>query len=149
MISESNYFEEAVNPEHFRKLERMYSLAPINRYFNPKILVDAGYAEICIPIRPEFHHAANAVHGSVYFKAMDDAAFFAVQFFNIGCICPDSFLQCLLHPTHITRRNACVWPGYPPFQQITCGRIGVNRFCRSRDWTWEWIFHAQSNFFNP
>ena len=77
MVSDTNNIVDAVNPEHYRKLERMYSLAPINRYFTPKILVDRGYAEICIPIRPEFHHAANAVHGSVYFKAMDDAAFFA------------------------------------------------------------------------
>lgn len=79
MVSESNQFVEAVRPEHFRKLERMYSLAPINRYFNPSILISDGYAEICIPIRPEFHHAANAVHWSVYFKAMDDAAFFAAN----------------------------------------------------------------------
>jgi len=28
--------------------------------------------------RREFFHAAGAVHGAVYFKAMDDAAFFAV-----------------------------------------------------------------------
>lgn len=28
-------------------------------------------------MRPDFFHAADAVHGSVYFKAMDDAAFFA------------------------------------------------------------------------
>jgi hypothetical protein len=29
-------------------------------------------------VRPDFFHAAHAVHGSVYFKALDDAAFFAV-----------------------------------------------------------------------
>jgi len=75
--SESKRIVEVVNKEHFRKLERMYYLAPINRYFNPKIMVEDACAEICIPIRPEFHHAANAVHGSVYFKAMDDAAIFA------------------------------------------------------------------------
>ncbi len=32
-----------------------------------------------IPVRPEFFHAAGAVHGSVYFKALDDAAFFAAN----------------------------------------------------------------------
>ena len=32
-----------------------------------------------MPVRPEFFHAADAVHGSVYFKALDDAAFFAVN----------------------------------------------------------------------
>ena len=30
-------------------------------------------------MKPEFFHAANAVHGSVYFKLLDDAAFFAVN----------------------------------------------------------------------
>jgi len=32
-----------------------------------------------LPIRPDFHHAAHAVHGSVYFRVLDDAAFFAVN----------------------------------------------------------------------
>ena len=36
-------------------------------------------AEVEIAIRPDFHHAAHAVHGSVYFRALDDAAFFAAN----------------------------------------------------------------------
>lgn len=32
-----------------------------------------------MPIRPDFFHAAHAVHGSVYFEALDDASFFAVH----------------------------------------------------------------------
>ena len=64
--------------EHFRKLERMFSSAPINGFFQPTLRVSAGKAEVVIPVRPELFHAAGAVHGAVYFKAMDDAAFFAV-----------------------------------------------------------------------
>jgi uncharacterized protein (TIGR00369 family) len=64
--------------EHFRKLERMFHGAPINRYFQPTIRVSSGTTEIDIPLRPDFFHAAHAVHGAVYFKALDDAAFFAV-----------------------------------------------------------------------
>jgi uncharacterized protein (TIGR00369 family) len=30
-------------------------------------------------VRSEFFHAANAVHGSHYFKVLDDAAFFAAS----------------------------------------------------------------------
>jgi acyl-coenzyme A thioesterase PaaI-like protein len=30
-------------------------------------------------LEPRFFHAGNAVHGSVYFKNLDDAAFFAVS----------------------------------------------------------------------
>jgi uncharacterized protein (TIGR00369 family) len=65
--------------EHFRKLERMYHAAPINQFYRPVLTVGEGSAELEIPIRPEFFHAAAAVHGSVYFKALDDAAFFAVN----------------------------------------------------------------------
>lgn len=68
------------SPEgHFRKLERMYAKAPINRYYEPVLRISEGRAELTIAVKPEFFHAANAVHGSVYFKALDDAAFFAAN----------------------------------------------------------------------
>jgi uncharacterized protein (TIGR00369 family) len=66
-----------IDQEHFRKLEHMYAHAPINAYFKPTIIVSEGCSEICIPVQPGFFHAASAVHGCVYFKALDDAAFFA------------------------------------------------------------------------
>jgi uncharacterized protein (TIGR00369 family) len=65
--------------EHYRKLERMYVSGPVNAYYAPTLQVSEGSAEVVIQIRPDFFHAAGAVHGSVYFKAMDDAAFFAVN----------------------------------------------------------------------
>ncbi|MCA1906711.1 MAG: PaaI family thioesterase [Desulfarculus sp.] len=65
--------------EHYRKLERMYHTAPINEFFQPKIQVERGRCQIVIQARPALHHAAHAVHGATYFKALDDAAFFAVQ----------------------------------------------------------------------
>lgn len=68
-----------IDEEHFRKLERMYHGAPINRFFQPTIRVSDGATELDVPLRPDFFHAAHAVHGSVYFKALDDAAFFAVS----------------------------------------------------------------------
>jgi uncharacterized protein (TIGR00369 family) len=64
---------------HFRKLEELYHAAPISRWYGVSIQVSDGKAEVRIPIRKEFYHAANAVHGSVYFRALDDAAFFAVN----------------------------------------------------------------------
>ena len=68
------------NEEHFRRLERMYlTAATINDYFKPGITIGDGTAEIRIEVDPKFFHAAGAVHGSVYFKAMDDAAFFAAN----------------------------------------------------------------------
>jgi uncharacterized protein (TIGR00369 family) len=66
--------------EHFRRLERMYAAAPINRYFAPELrIVEAGVAEVRMAVRDDFHHAAQAAHGAVYFKALDDATFFAVN----------------------------------------------------------------------
>lgn len=58
----------------------MYASAPINEYFAPRLqIVDAGVAELRLTIRPDFHHAAHAAHGAVYFKALDDATFFAAN----------------------------------------------------------------------
>ncbi len=65
--------------EHYRKLEHMYASAPINQFFRPTLVVSEGRADVSIPVKREFFHAAQALHGSVYFKALDDAAFFAVN----------------------------------------------------------------------
>ena len=68
------------SPDHWRRLERMYlTRATINEYFKPGLEVGDGKAEVRIEVDPKFFHAAGAVHGSVYFKAMDDAAFFAAN----------------------------------------------------------------------
>jgi len=67
------------DPDHYRKLERMYHSAPANSYFDPTLRVTEARAEVTIPIREAFLHSAGAVHGSVCFKALDDASFFAVQ----------------------------------------------------------------------
>jgi len=65
--------------EHYRKLERMYAAAPINRYFKPTLTIGEGEAEVRIAVREDLHHTVGALHGAVYFKAMDDAAFFAAN----------------------------------------------------------------------
>ena len=64
---------------HFRALERMYLSAPINAFFRPTIHIEDAHAEVRLIVRADMHHAANAAHGAVYFKMLDDAAFFAVQ----------------------------------------------------------------------
>lgn len=57
----------------------MYLAAPINEIFKPTISIEKGEAEITIDVDRRFHHTGGSAHGSVYFKAMDDAAFFAVS----------------------------------------------------------------------
>ena len=68
-----------MNAEHYRKLERMYAAAPVSQWYGTVISIGDGEAEVRLPTRPDFHHAAHAVHGSVYFRVLDDAAFFAVN----------------------------------------------------------------------
>ena len=65
--------------EHFRKLERMYSAAPINQRDCPELKVADGAAEIRQVVGKHLHHAARAMHGSIYFKMLDDACFFAAN----------------------------------------------------------------------
>lgn len=67
------------NAEHWRRLERMYLGAPNNDYYRPEITIGHGTAEIRVEVDPKFFHAARAVHGSIYFKCMDDASFFAAN----------------------------------------------------------------------
>jgi uncharacterized protein (TIGR00369 family) len=57
----------------------MYHGAPINQFFRPTLHIEEGRTEVRMAVRPDMHHAANAAHGAVYFKMLDDAAFFAVQ----------------------------------------------------------------------
>ena len=57
----------------------MYLSAPCNEVYKPRITIREGEAEVTIEAGPHLHHAGAAVHGSSYFKVMDDAAFFAVN----------------------------------------------------------------------
>ena len=66
------------NP-HFKCLERMYLKAPINDFYHPKIQIEEAKTQISITLTPQMHHSARGVHGSVYFKLLDDAAFFAAN----------------------------------------------------------------------
>ena len=64
---------------HYRKLENMYQSAPINEFYHPRMVVSEGASAIEIDIFKKHYHAAGAVHGSVYFKMLDDAAYFAAN----------------------------------------------------------------------
>ena len=64
---------------HHRALETMYLHARCNDYYDPTIVIDSGLCEVTVEASERFHHAAHAVHGSVYFKLLDDAAYFAAN----------------------------------------------------------------------
>lgn len=65
---------------HYRALERLYAAAPINRLFESVLDVTGpGVARIRFELDERHFHAAGAVHGTSYFKMLDDAAFYAAN----------------------------------------------------------------------
>jgi len=69
----------ANHSKHYRKLEHMYLSARCNEYYQPEIKIADKSAEVIIPVGDKMFHAGGAVHGSVYFKALDDAAYFSAN----------------------------------------------------------------------
>jgi uncharacterized protein (TIGR00369 family) len=67
--------------EHYTKLKNMYVSGSINQelYDSAQIEVTFEQAIITQQIEPKYFHAGQSLHGSVYFKLLDDAAYFAVQ----------------------------------------------------------------------
>ncbi len=70
----------SAHPAHHRALESLYRSAPINRTFPSELeIIEDGFARIKFEVGPEHFHAAGALHGTAYFKMLDDAAFYAVN----------------------------------------------------------------------
>jgi len=83
---------------HFRSLENMYAAAPINKIYKPIMTVSEGASEIEIMLSNKFRHSEGGVHGSVYFKMLDDAAFFAANSLE-----KDVFVLTTSFTTYLTR----------------------------------------------
>ncbi len=65
---------------HYRALERLYASAPINTLFRSRLTIPGkGIARIEFDADESVFHAAGAAHGTVYFKMLDDAAFYAAN----------------------------------------------------------------------
>ena len=63
---------------HYRGLESLYRHAPVNGLFKSELeIVQEGFARIRFEVEESSYHAAGAAHGTLYFKMMDDAAFYA------------------------------------------------------------------------
>jgi len=73
--------------DHYRLLERIYAVAPVNGFIEPTMVVSDGEAEIRAAVRRDWFHTAGAVHGSIFFKLLDDACFFAAN-----ALVPDVFV---------------------------------------------------------
>ena len=66
--------------QHFRALERLYASAPVNAKFASQLhIAGEGRSRLTFTVTPEDYHAAGAAHGTIYFKMLDDAAFYAAN----------------------------------------------------------------------
>ena len=84
--------------KHYRSLESMYAAAPINEFYKPIMVVSEGEATIEIELSEKHHHSAGGVHGSVYFKMLDDSAFFAANSLEF-----ETFVLTSSFTTYLTR----------------------------------------------
>ncbi|HUE78252.1 MAG TPA: PaaI family thioesterase [Sphingomicrobium sp.] len=83
---------------HFRSLEALYRSAPIDRQFQSEMkIVGPGRSEIRFHVDDRYFHAANAAHGTLYFKMLDDAAFYAAN-----SLISDRFLLTTAFNLHFT-----------------------------------------------
>lgn len=84
---------------HWRALESLYASAPINRLFDSTLaIVEEGRSQIRFRVEERHYHAAGAAHGTVYFKMLDDAAFYAAN-----TLVTDRFLLTTSFNLHFSR----------------------------------------------
>jgi uncharacterized protein (TIGR00369 family) len=84
---------------HWRALESLYSSAPVNALFDSSLEVTGeGSARITFEVTESAFHAAGAAHGTIYFKMLDDAAFYAAN-----TLVTDRFLLTTSFNLHFTK----------------------------------------------
>lgn len=84
---------------HYRALERLYASAPVNAKFASQLeITGEGRSRLTFEIREDDYHAAGAAHGTVYFKMLDDAAFYAAN-----TLATDRFLLTTSFNLHFTK----------------------------------------------
>lgn len=99
------FASDASSPEvagaslHWRALERLYASAQINRLFESRLtILGEGRSRIEFQIEERHYHAAGAAHGTIYFKMLDDAAFYAAN-----TLVTDRFLLTTSFNMHFSR----------------------------------------------
>jgi len=84
---------------HWRALEGLYASAPVNRLFDSRLeIVEEGCARIAFTVDERYFHSAGAAHGTIYFKMLDDAAFYAAN-----TLVTDRFLLTTSFNLHFTK----------------------------------------------
>ncbi len=64
--------------EHQKRLQRVYASAPIMRFYNTSYLrfLEEG-TTTTLTVESKYFHGQRALHNSVYFRMLEDAAYFA------------------------------------------------------------------------
>ena len=84
---------------HWRALEGLYASAPVNTLFDSELTITGeGTTRIAFTVDERCYHAAGAAHGTVYFKMLDDAAFYAAN-----TLVTDRFLLTTSFNLHFSR----------------------------------------------
>ncbi len=114
---------------HYNKLRNMYLQANINTmiFDTTTCKISQKESEISLNITEKYFHALGAIHGSVYFKLLDDAAFFAAS-----SVVEDVFVLTTSFTINITK----------PISQGTIKAIGNVRFESSN------LIVAESSLYN-
>jgi acyl-coenzyme A thioesterase PaaI-like protein len=76
------HFSKLIDSQHTAFLTAMYKAAPVCGIFNQhNITFDAETGNTTLHFTPDTKHChtAGSLHGSGYFKLLDDASFFAAQ----------------------------------------------------------------------
>lgn len=88
---------------HWRALECLYDSAPVNGLFASRLhVLEEGRARITFQVEERHYHAAGAAHGTIYFKMLDDAAFYAAN-----TLVTDRFLLTTSFNLHLTKPVRC------------------------------------------
>lgn len=76
----------------------MYEAAPINKKFAARLRVSKAETRVEMTVTKDSWHAAGAQHGTPYFKALDDACFYAAN-----SVVEDVFMLTSAFNLHLTR----------------------------------------------
>lgn len=115
--------------DHYQYLIRLFHSAPINQqvFDSSELKLSDGKAEYSLTVQEEYYHGAEAMHGAVYFKMLDDAAYFAV-----ATQVDDAFL--------VTKSFSLDF-----LRPVVAGKLTAKGQLISEE---EGIFHAQSEILN-
>ena len=99
MTQPEGLHEEPGAELHYRALENLYASAPVNQLFQSRLAIsERGRSRLTFQVTEQSYHAAGAAHGTIYFKMLDDAAFYAAN-----TLVTDRFLLTTSFNLHFTK----------------------------------------------